>query len=127
MPSRNKGEVLSLPQGRYATGASRRLPSQFPGSLEGRTPSAVPTMFEPDAFLECVEWRLRAETRHGTLAYIEIQDPYIVGSSDRRGIASPSTATHDEISYLISETIGQDEVFCWQDGRFILLFADAAT
>jgi cellulose synthase/poly-beta-1,6-N-acetylglucosamine synthase-like glycosyltransferase len=84
-------------------------------------------MFEADAFWECVEWRLRGDTRHGTLAYIEIQDPYIVGSSDRRGIASPSTATHNEICYLISVAMGQDEVFCWQDGRFILLFADAAT
>jgi cellulose synthase/poly-beta-1,6-N-acetylglucosamine synthase-like glycosyltransferase/predicted Zn-dependent protease len=89
--------------------------------------NSVSAMFEVRSFMERVDSRLRAQTRRGSLAFIEIQDPYDA-ENVVQGIASlPADAFNPELFHLINEAIGQDDIFSWQDGRFILLFSQAET
>ena len=94
-----------------------------------RTDVVIPALFEPDAFSERVASRSRASVRRGTLALIEIQDPYTVTSNGilRKNEVPLSNTRFSEVFHLISKALGQDDVFCWRDGKFALLFSQSQT
>src|ERR1019366_5848541 len=97
-------------------------------SSGGNNDPAVPGLFGKEALFERVDARLRGATKRGTLAAVEIQNFCIADAINRGGVAKTSAdIVYVELLHLISEAIGPDDTFCWQDGRVILLFSRSQT
>jgi len=97
-------------------------------AAETNNDPAVPGLVENEAFFECVEGRFQRATKRGTLAVVEIQNFCIADAINRKGVVKTSAdIVYVELLHLISDAIGQDDIFCWRDGRFILLFSKSRT
>jgi cellulose synthase/poly-beta-1,6-N-acetylglucosamine synthase-like glycosyltransferase/thioredoxin-like negative regulator of GroEL len=100
----------------------------IPQKLERSDDPAIPGFLEKEVFFQSVDGRFQGATKRGTLAVVEIQNYSIADAIDRGGVAKSSAdIVYVELLHLISAAIGRDDVFCWHDNRFILLFGQSQT
>jgi cellulose synthase/poly-beta-1,6-N-acetylglucosamine synthase-like glycosyltransferase len=100
-----------------------------PDQIRGDEDHARRAFVEPEVFMAGIEDCIAANGRGGSLAYIEIIGASVDGGSDKiqERVDRADHSGCPEIINLITEMLGNEGIFCWHGGRYILLINRPAT